>query len=216
MIHTNRLFVVMILPAAVAFADEPEVSKEEIQHLIVDLVSPNPAPVRKGSRAIYPEGYDRNAQAKISTAFHKLFQLGPRAFPYLFDHLDDKRYSLTGQGMEADENKSVGQLCFDIIYCHLQPYGRFAKSRSNMSRLQVPSYFQHFKLSDPAGAREWWKTHQDKSLQELQNEVLEWIVTEEDKDPEKYIKAERDSKRKLLEKLRAADAPFKPSWIFPR
>lgn len=226
------LFVAMILSASVAFpgdtdgpqADvtEPKVeapaSKEEIERLIARLVSPNEAPGRKGPRAVYPEGYDRAAQGRVNAAFHRLYELGPKAFPYLFDHFDDKRYAMTGDGIEAAVNKSVGQLCRDIVICHVRPYGPFTRpgSRGNAGthRQHLPSYFHEFR--EPKDWHEWWQTRQDKPLKEVQIEILEWIVAEEHKTPDKYSTKELEGRQQLLDKLRMSDDPLKPSWPFAR
>lgn len=218
MFRTITLSWFVIFSVGFAFAEEPDPSEEEINQLIADLVSPNVAPVRKGPRAVYPEGFDRGAQGKVFRAFRKLHALGPKAFPYLFDHFDDKRYSLTGDGGEAEVNKSVGQLCVHIVVSHIQPYAGSANpgARFYQRRPDAPNYFHHFKLRDPISAREWWQTHQDKSLRELQIEVLEWVIAEEDKIPEKYNEVDRDKLRTKLDNLQKSDQPLKPSWPFAR
>jgi hypothetical protein len=219
MFMKNTLLLVAAVSAVAAIAGETEISKDTIQQLIADLVSPNVAPRREhGPRAIYPPEYDRSAQAKVSRAFNKLYGLGTKGFPFLFDHFEDKQYSLTGPGMVADENKTVGDLCFDILKCHLQPYEPFARNKNwqPTSRLQAPNYFGHFQLRKPENARTWWEARHDKSLKDLQIEILEWIVAEEEKNVEKYDENERDRKQRLLDRLRESEAGLKPSWPFAR
>jgi hypothetical protein len=201
--------------AAVA-ADKPP-SEEEIKTLVQQLVSPNQAPVTKSPYAKYPAGYDERAQERVLDAWLQLRRLGPRAFPYLFDFVDDKRYSFTADGGAADVNWSVGQACLDRIRCSLQPYGPHYLAGEDDPRgfPRRPNYVRHHNIHEPAGAKTWWETRKDKSLRELQIETLEWVIAEEAKTPEKYSNRERAFLKKVLTKLRTAKEPLKPSvpWL---
>ena len=121
-----------------ALADPKPLPEQEINALIQRLVSPNVAPdVVVG--ATYPAGYNHDAQRRARHALMQLHQTGIRAFPYLFDHFDDERYSFTDDAGSADFNWSVGRACSDIVICHLQPYGSVAYRRDPGIRLR-PSY----------------------------------------------------------------------------
>jgi hypothetical protein len=202
------LFVaLMSLFTVTGFADEKPSSEREINALIAQLVSPNRAPDDKnGPDATYPVGYDRDAQKRVRRAWSQLHRLGHRAFPYLFDHFDDKRYSFTADDGPADMNWSVGLACSDILVCHLQPYGIRGQ----------PSYAKHYNLRTSAGAKLWWETRKDKSLRELQIETLEWVIAEEARTPLRYSDQERLYLHDLLAKLRAGSVPLAPSVPWSR
>lgn len=199
-------------------ADEEMVSDRQIEALVADLVSPNPAPRTRGPNAEYPAGYDRAAQKRVHRAFFKLRELAPRSFPFLFDHFDDRRYALTEDSGDLEKNYTVGQLCRDILVSHLQSdvWGRKEGGTSFRGRPSEPDYLAHYKLFEPEHARKWWATHKDKSLRELQLEVLEWVLAEEIKSPEKYSAAERDRVRQRLEELRKSKTPLKAGFPFAR
>jgi hypothetical protein len=190
------------------FADVKPLSEREINALIQQLVSPNRAPDLVGAYAEYPVGYDRDAQKRVWHAWHQLFPLGKRAFPYLFNHFDDKRYSFTADGGSSDFNWSVGRACSDILIGHLQPYGK--------ARPPLPSYSKHYNLRDSAGAKLWWETRKDKSLRELQIEALEWVIAEEAKKPADDLDRNRALLSDVLTKLRAGNAPLAPSLPYFR
>lgn len=191
---------------------------EEIAALVEQLVSPNSAPVVKSVYAEYPPGYDKVAQKKVHHAFHELRKLSPRSFPFLFDHMDDKRYCLTADAGDFDRNYTVGELCRDILSSHLQSdvWDHKSGGTSFRRRPDQPDYLAHHKLFEPKAAKEWWKTRKDKSLRELQIEVLEWVVEEEVKAPDKYPEAERAKIRETVKKLKASEKPLEPGFPFSR
>lgn len=210
---------VLAIPLVPSFAEEEEVTKEQVDALVARLVSPNSPPViRHSPSAKYPQDFDHEAQVRVHQAFKELYRLGIRSFPHIFDHFDDRRYSLTMDSGEADRNWTVGQLCFDIVTCHLQPYGPIAlseKKRSNGMRRGPQIPFYSARLHNPVGAK-WWTSRKDKSLRELQIEVLEWVIDEEDKSPEKFSDRERDARKAMLLKLQDSESPLKPKSVFAK
>lgn len=188
--------------------DKP-LSEKEMRLLVKDLVSPNDAPkVGNGLDADYPANYDRKAQNRVLDAWLTLQECGPRAFPVLFDAYDDDRYSLTGEGHMCDANWTVGRACRDMIDCELQPYGTWSQDK-NDPRHYFPRYFYDFDLDTREGAKKWWKTHKNKTLRELQIEVLEWVIPELKN--EKAFDEIRTQLKSDLAKLRAGTKPLEPT-----
>jgi len=210
--------LIVFLSAAGGAADEETLSNDQILALVNDLVSPNQAPRAGGPYAKYPAGYDHAAQKRVLRAFRKLRELAPRSFPFLFDRFDDRRYALTADSGDVDQNYTVGQLCRDILTSHLQPnvWDRKQGGTSFRRRPSEPDYLTHNKLFEPQHARTWWAERKDKSLRDLQLELLEWVLAEETRSPEKYGDAERDRVRQRLEALRKSNAPLKPGYPFAR
>ena len=207
--------VLLLSGIAPALAAEPA----EIEAWVKQLASPNKPPeIDNGEVKSYPEGFDKEAQKQVFSAWKKLYELGPPVFPYLFDHLKDKPYSFTEfEPLEGDaENYSVGTACRLIITSQLQPYGEdktFGEGEQQ-SRSHRPSYFDQLKLSDPKSARFWWQMRNDKSLYELQIETLEWVIEREAKAGREYSLEERQHLNDVLKDLRDSGKALKPSWPF--
>jgi hypothetical protein len=208
----------VLFSAACYGADEETVTDEQMEALVNDLVSPNQAPRTGLPNAKYPAGYDHEAQKRVRRAFHKLRELAPRSFPFLFDHFDDKRYSLTADSGDTDKNYTVGKLCRDILASHLQSdeWDHKEGGTSFRSRPSEPDYLAHYKLFQAEHAKKWWAERKDKSLRELQLEVLEWVLAEETAAPEKYSDAQRERAKKRLNDLRESKSPLKPGFPFAK
>ncbi|MCC7422735.1 MAG: hypothetical protein IT428_20840 [Planctomycetaceae bacterium] len=201
---------IVLFPHLLCSAED--VTKEKVDALVAQLVSPNKAPEIPSASARYPAGYDRKAQEKVYETFFSLQKLGPPAFPYLIEHFGDKRYSFTDDAGSAARNWSVGAACYDVVRYQLQP----DKTWRGLGKTPRPSYPGHIKLHDPKSAKHWWETHKGKSLRELQTEALEWIIAEETHMPEKYDDEETSSLRDLLKTLRAEDKPLDPGVPWAR
>lgn len=117
----------------------------------------------------------------------------------------------------ADVNSSVGRACLDIVRCHLQPYGTFTVGEgSPLARSVRPQYVVQFNLIDYKSAAKWWEARTEKSMQDLQIEVLEWVIAKEEKASKKYSKKEIAYLSDILTNLRKAKMPLKPAWPFSR
>jgi hypothetical protein len=207
------MLIVIVVFAISGFADDRPPSDEEINSLIQQLASPNQPP-KIGVSARYPADYDHDAQKRVRSAWTRLHKCGPQSFPYLFDHFDDKRYSFTADAGSEDYNWSVGKACFDIVRCHLQPLGTFSLSsgdRHGGGGRPRPNYFYRQNLQRAAEAKRWWESRKQKSLCDLQIEVLDWVITEEAKTPKEYSDEERTYLLDLLTKLRAGNVPLTPT-----
>ena len=212
--------VVSLFVAAPSLPSDQPIPEEEIDALVEQLVSPNPAPDTKvGPTAEYPEGYDRKAQKRVRAAQQKLRELGTAAFPHLIKRLNDDRYSFTAQGLQADKNWTVGQACQHIIDGQLEPFTgspwamgwRFGDDPKR--RILRPSYCRHNGLHSPERAADWWRAHKDTSLLDLQIESIEWTIAEEAKNPDKYPDEEHKHMREFLKKARSAEKPL--MWSVP-
>ena len=98
---------------------------DQIKALVEGLVSPNPAPDERTLQAGmlkagggFPRGYDHKKQAQVHRACRELTDLGPRAFPFLIERWEDKRYCLTTE-IATYFPESVGRICRSIIDGHL-------------------------------------------------------------------------------------------------
>ncbi len=208
MTRTSILLLFAIAPS-MSIAEE-KVTQEIVDALVDRLVSPNPAPDIPASKAKYPPGYDKAAQKDVSRAYSELCNLGPAAFPFLFDHFTDRRYSLTADAGSAERNFTVGNLCYQAIALQLQPYGNFTAGEGDpRSRKRRPSYLKHIQLRDPEAARKWWKSHDKLTLREMQIEVLKWVIEEEAETPDEYEDDEREWLSDTLESLKKSDKPMR-------
>ncbi|MGN6546807.1 MAG: hypothetical protein ACTHK7_17255 [Aureliella sp.] len=207
------LMVLLLIFAPWPARAEDAAAKQRVEKLVAQLASPNKAPLIRGPSAKYPPQYDHEAQDRVWDAYEELCDLGTVSFPYLFQHFDDKRYALTADTGAADTNFTVGALCFAIVDLHLQPYKVYSEGQGDRrARATRPHYATHFKLKDPAAARAWWEPRKGKTMRELQIEVLEWIVSEETKEPAKYGESERRWLAETLESLRKSDEPLQHGY----
>ena len=207
--------VLFAFAASAGFAEDKSLSKSEIDRFVQQLVSPNEAPDTRGGSAVYPANYDHESQKKVRAAWQQLWRSGPAAFPCLFDHLDDIRYSFTEDGGQSDVNWSVGRACLDILHGQIEPLNVGRRHR-------LPSYVDHnlgkpanHNLGTPAEAKKWWGTHKSQSLYEMQIEALEWIIAETEKSPDQYSDETRKNLKDSLRELCAAKTPLKPVVPWP-
>ncbi len=221
-IHSGRYwFPLLFILAGVCSADPPEKTEytdADIEKLVAQLVSPNQAPEIQGTSAKYGPNFDRKAQKLIYESWQTLRRLAPRSFPFVFDSLGDKRYSLTEDSGDLEKNYTVGFLSRDILVSSLQPdvWGHKEFGTSYRRRPHQPDYVSHYKLLAPKSSKEWWKTRKDRSLRELQIEVLEWILVEERRAPEKYSDGDRNKIEKELDDLKASSVPRKLGFPFSK
>jgi hypothetical protein len=217
----NQAGSIVFLLSAICFAESPqetEYSARDIENLVAQLVSPNQPPEIHGTNAKYGPDFDRNAQKLVSKSWGELRQLAPRSFPFVFDHVADKRYALTQDSGDLDKNYSVGFLCRDILVSSLQPdvWDHKEGGTSYRRRPTQPDYISHYRLMNPESAKEWWKSRKDRTLRELQIEVLEWILVEEKKLPETYTVADLEKVQQELRDLTSSREPRKLSFPFAK
>ena len=155
-------------------------------------------------------GYDKKTQEDVLRAHSELHDLGPSAFPYLFEHFADERYSLTADRGSAYDNFTVGDVCYDIVADQLQPYGVLTEGEGADARRRPsrPDYPRHIRLRDLKTAQTWWELHKKMTLREIQMEALQWVIDEEAKAPTRYSDSERRWLAETLESLRKSDKPL--------
>ena len=181
----------------------------------MQLVSPNQAPEDGSPRIKYPPDYDRKAQKVVLSAYYKLKDNAPRSFPFVSEHLADKRYALTEDAGDFMKNYLVRDLCRDVIVGNLQPdvWGHKPGGTSYRTRPRQPDYIRHFGVLG-FGKKDWWMAHRDKSLIDLQIEVMEFVVAEAKKQPDKYTQDELSKWNLELEKLQTTKTPRRTPSMF--
>lgn len=192
---------------------------DQIKALVEGLVSPNPAPDERTLQAGmlkagggFPRGYDHKKQAQVHRACRELTELGPRAFPFLIERWEDKRYCLTTE--EAGyENQSVGAICRQIIEGQLQPYGRFQRGYTDPRGKPLRPGYASGLIGSREEAREWWGKNKDKTLVQMQQEVLDWVIAEEAKRPDDFTDEERRELQDLRKGLATNGKPLPPSRV---
>ena len=188
-------------------------TEKEIKALIDQLVSPNPKPIidTKGPpRTDLPPGFDLKKQDKVHFAQSQLVELDPVAFPFLIESWNDERYSLTTCNYLSGwfYNESVGRVCQTIIFNQLQPYGYWqdvgADPRGKPTR---PSYPDHF-LGSQKAAKAWWEQNKQKTLNQMQLEVLDWVIAEEAKRRGDFTDKEKQSLQEIRKELLKGPKPL--------
>ena len=190
---------------------------EQLKAMVARLASSNKKPLAYpepgwGEEAVYPKDYDKTAQKAVWQAYHDLYKAGPAAFPQLLDHVTDDRYSLTVDQGSGDANLNVGFLCRWILEKKISPFADKVAGEGYTRGLvavgdQVigpkgnapprPSFLDHL-LRDKKKATEWMIKHQSYPLWEIQQEVLEWMIAQEERDTKTFELEERTFLKNLL------------------
>lgn len=184
-----------------------EATPKEIRALVEQLASPNPKPITGSEDKSVapnfrlPKEFDKTKQKAVHEARAQLKKLGPSAFPFLIERWEDKRYCVTKSvGINGYcYNATVGDVCRDIIYDQLQPYGFWpvidGDPRGKPKRPGYPS--KH--LGSAKTAETWFEQHKGKTLFEMQLMVIDWVIEEETKNAGNFTDAEKST----LEQIRA-------------
>jgi hypothetical protein len=199
--------------------NKPPLSEREIRTLIDRLVSPYPKP-QDG----LPPGFGQDKQKAVREAVYetctKLNALGKEAFPYLIERWEDKQYCLTVSNAPfpgCHHNLTVGDVCQRLIYGQVQPSGCrqvYGPSLSTSAIYQPPTapslrpVYPVVFLPSKEKARQWWEKNKGKRLQEIQLEVLDWIIAEEAKQPKEVSDLERQELQTTRRKLASSEKPL--------
>ena len=199
-------------------------SEQEIRTLIDRLVSPYPKP-----QGGLPPDFDQDKQKSVREAVYetctKLNALGEKAFPYLIERWEDKQYCLTVSHAPFPgcyHNLTVGEVCQRLIYGQVQPFGCrqvYGPSLSTSAIYQPPPaptfrpVYPIVFLPSKEKARQWWDKNKGKRLQEIQLEVLDWVIAEEAKQPKEVSDMECQELQKIRQKLVTGGKPL-ASGIF--
>jgi hypothetical protein len=222
MLHWRWLVVGVVLSQGTpACPGEKRQSRtaDEIKALIEGLISPNAAPDTAKLKASegradggFPRDFDHKKQKQVHRACAKLTELGPQAFPFLIERREDKRYCTTTEIAEY-VNESVGAICRQIIDNQLQPYGHFQMGYEDpRGKPMRPDYAWTF-LKSQNVARQWWEKHKDKTLAQMQREVLDWVIAEEAKRQGDFTDEERRELAGLRRKLGQGGKPLPAGGI---
>jgi len=68
-------------------------------------------------------------------------------------------------------------------------------------------------LNSQKAARKWWEENKDKTLAQMQLEVLDWVIAEEAKRPGDFTDAERRELQDLRKKLEKGGKSLPPGGI---
>jgi hypothetical protein len=202
------ILVILIGTAIPTYGSEPEKkpTDKEIKALIDKLVSPNPKPItgdedpKEAPDYRLPPGFDREKQEVVHEALDDLEGLQTQAFPFLIERWNDNRYCITiSEGLNGYcRNQTVGKTCKMIVFDQIQPYGNWQGVDSlGLKYVWRPSYPAEF-LASKEDAKKWHEKRKNKSLFEIQLEVLDWVIAEEAKVPKLY----EDKEREFLQKTR--------------
>jgi hypothetical protein len=200
-------------------AEEPrkKLTEQEIKALIDKLVSPNPKPItaeedpKETPDFRLPKGFDREKQNGVYEACKELKSVGVKAFPFLIERWDDRRYCLTTSDLLSGycQNRSVGKVCQKIIFDQIQPYGCLPSLGDVDPRGKPlrPSYPERF-LSSKEDAKRWFEKHKDKSLVEIQLEVIDWVIEKENKQKKNYPDSERERLQEIRKEIMDSKKPL--------
>lgn len=212
-----------------AYGAEPNVAA--INSLVEQLASTNKRPIgypEVNQDPVYPKDYDRAAQKLVWKAYSELYQLGPAAFPQLLEHLDDKRYSLTLDTGNADNNFNVGFLCRWILQHRISPFNPivagagYTTGRPAFGNLvkgprgdapRRPDFLSDL-LRDQPKAKRWMLEHATYPLWSIQEEALKWMISEESKNPKIYDLEERTALKSLLRELESTQSHLESNQAF--
>ncbi len=210
--------IVLTMLALTAFAgDKSPPTEREITALIEQLVSPNVVTPTDDCWPEHPPNYDREAQKRVLAAMQELRAMGLPAFPHLLARIDDKRYCLTEDAASCEFAFSVGTICYRTVDTHLQPYGPHTKGEGDpRERASRPNYIRQQKLTTPKVFQTWWKVSKDKTMRDVQIEVLEWTIAEEERRPKDFSVEERKYLKGVLIGLRKSDKALPPRWPFAK
>lgn len=210
----------LLLVQASLRAAEP--TEAEIKALIEQLASTNERPraypeVAEGPDAVYPKNFNEEAQQKVWQAYRALKNLGPKAYPLLNAYRIDKRYSLTEDTGNVEENINVGFLCNWILRHQISPFNEYVVGKGYTTGRAVYDNV----VVGPRGDRptcpsfyptqtdaKWFKDHQNASLHSIQVETIKWMIAEEEKDPNTYDDEERAELKRILAELEKTKKPL--------
>jgi hypothetical protein len=127
-------------------------------------------------------------------AFKKLSELKVLAFPYMVEHLNDKRQSIPFRNHSLQQ--SVGDACYWNIYYQLQDqpedYSEYGYDRKGKDGKDHPKpYWKGTPFDEAGGLAKWLEANRKLSYTEMQIKCLTWLLEEEKRigasDPESYF-----------------------------
>ena len=205
--------------ASLAYTDDKpqRLSEREIKGLVDRLISQNPKLItRAEDKSLQwpsyrrPPGFDWDKQEPVREARSKLRQLGPQAFPFLIERWGDNSYCMTTAHRLSGgcHNETVGYVCQAILFDQLQPYGYWPEvDEDPRGKPKRPSYPAEFLGSEKA-ARQWWQKNKDKTLYQMQLEILDWVIAQEAERPGDFTDKERRELQGIRKELVDSGKPL--------
>lgn len=119
---------------------------------------------------------------KCHQAFRKLTEFKEAAFPFLVEHLDDKRPSVHFRNHYPEH--SVGDACYWNIYFQLEDrpkdYSSYGYSRKGRDgKAHTKPYWEGTPFDEAGGLKMWLEQNKDLSYPEKQIKCLNWLLTRE-------------------------------------
>jgi hypothetical protein len=179
--------------------DEDDVPRTRIMH--------------KFGRFLVRTNVRKSESERKRDAVKKLYGIGMQAFPLLMESFDDDR---PGYALASISNPTVGLACYYIIKDQLFDFppgystSYYRKGADGEDHRRPGQINQSLFGGSRDGLKDWLKQRKERTLDELQLEVLEWTLAEEERigvavdgDEAKYLAPLR---RRIEEKRRAIEA----------
>ncbi len=148
-----------------AAEEDSSFQPERVSFLIELLASKNSRPQQVHRDIDFPKNYQYEAQVPVYLAMRQLLNEGAGACDGLCKHFEDQRYSYTKKGINGDTNRSVGSVSNEIFQCILCPYHYEIHFITRDQR--------NIGLGAEKDLKDWWKTHREQPLWQLQLEQIE-------------------------------------------
>ena len=154
---------------------------QNITNLIAQLASETLPPYTNYAddipREIEFKAYSRYCTPEVEAAIQNLRKMGPAVYPELIKHLGDKRYSYS-QIVATWINHNVGDALMDVLcdehYMHSGYKGRETPN-GGVLYLSFEDYLR------ARGIEKWADWATNKTKLEIQEDFIQWCVTEEEK-----------------------------------
>jgi hypothetical protein len=167
-----RVAVFLLLTCLQAGADtakpKPSPDQQRIGVLVNLLASKNAVSGRSIHQ--FPKDYDRNAQVVVYLAAQQLLAEGATAFDALIEHRDDNRYSYTYAAADAEYNKTVGDVCFEIMLQCIKCYSNEIYYITNEQFDLEPRF------PGESGVAKWWQRNRHRPLWEIQVAAIDRAI----------------------------------------
>lgn len=217
----TRSIVTFTALAVASIARSEEFKPKRVRKLLEKLASPNQPPkledYRGANRPVSWPGWDVDRQKAVFKALDKLVAMGPGVIPHAIEFVDDKRYCGTMGNWRSEnwQHYFVGDVCYLLL---IEPWiVLYQPSHPYFSGCE--SFLDHYvytveKTADDGdiapALRKWWQKREDLPIVDLQNEAIDWALSEgvfeQPKEDQSKIVAKL---KKLRASALAADSPLR-------
>jgi hypothetical protein len=163
-----------------ASTDEQKI-RQLIDQLVFEEGGAANAPVYSPGVADKSDEYRQRYEAS-EKAFEGLAAIKERAFPFLVEHLDDKRPSINFRNHSVAH--TVGDACYWNIYYQLQDrpegYSSYGYQRKGRDGKNHPKpYWEGTPFDEAGGLRQWLEANKTLSCPQMQIKCLNWLLEKE-------------------------------------